>query len=115
MNFDEYQQAALRTVNASLNDRDRLLDASAGLAEEASEVLGLIRKRVFQNRAVDDAKLTEELGDVLWCLAVTADSLGVPLSRIAELNQDKLRRRHPSGFVADAPRSPESWSRSATE
>jgi NTP pyrophosphatase (non-canonical NTP hydrolase) len=115
MTFDEYQQAALRTVNLSLNDRDRLLDASAGLAEEASEVLGLIRKRAFQNRVVDNAKLTEELGDVLWCLAVTADSLGIPLSRIAELNQDKLRRRHPSGFVADAPRSPETWSRSAKE
>jgi NTP pyrophosphatase (non-canonical NTP hydrolase) len=115
MTFDEYQQAALRTVNPSLNDRDRLVDASAGLAEEASEVLGLIRKRVFQNRTVDDAKLTEELGDVLWCLAVTADTLGIPLLRIAELNQEKLRRRHPSGFMADAPRSPETWSRSAKE
>ena len=43
--FDEYQEAALRTVNPALDDRDRLLDASAGLAEEAGEVLGLVRKR----------------------------------------------------------------------
>jgi NTP pyrophosphatase (non-canonical NTP hydrolase) len=115
MTFDDYQQAALRTINSSLNERDRLLDASAGLAEEAAEVLGLIRKRVFQQRTVDEAKLAEELGDVLWCLAVTAHSLGIPLSRVAELNQDKLRRRHPNGFLADAPRSPETWSRSAKE
>ena len=40
-------------VNPSLDERDRLLDASAGLAEEAAEVLGLIRKQVFQQRDVD--------------------------------------------------------------
>jgi NTP pyrophosphatase (non-canonical NTP hydrolase) len=99
MTFDEYQQAALRTVNPSLDTRDRLLDASAGLAEEAAEVLGLIRKRVFQQRDVDDAKLTEELGDVLWCLAVTANTLGIPLSKVAEANQAKLALRHPNGFT----------------
>lgn len=115
MTFDEYQQAALRTVNTSLDGRDRLLDASTGLAEEAAELLGLIRKRAFQGRQVDDAKLTEELGDVLWCLAVTAHTLGVPLSRVAAANQEKLRGRHPNGFTADPPRDPESWSRSAIE
>ena len=104
MNFDDYQQAALRTVNPSLDDRDRLLDASAGLAEEAAEVLGLIRKRVFQQRDVPDAKLAEELGDVLWCLAVTAHSVGIPLSQVADQNQAKLKARHPGG-----------WSRSLKE
>src|SRR5665213_3405112 len=87
VDFDSYQQAALRTINPSLDARDRLLDASAGLAEEAAELLGLVRKRVFQNRDVDPARLTEELGDVLWCLAVTAHTLGLSLSSIAEANQ----------------------------
>ena len=99
MTFDEYQQAALRTVNPSLDARDRLLDASAGLAEEAAEVLGLVRKRVFQQREVNEEKLTEELGDVLWCLAVTANTLGIPLSKVAEANQTKLALRHPNGFT----------------
>ena len=35
MTLDDYQRAALRTINPALDDRDRLLDASAGLAEEA--------------------------------------------------------------------------------
>lgn len=98
MNLDDYQRAALRTINPALDDRDRLLDASAGLAEEAAEVLGLVRKRVFQEREVDAARMVEELGDVLWCLAVTAHSLGISLSAVAEANQDKLARRHPAGF-----------------
>ena len=108
--LDGYQQAARRTINSSLDDRDRLLDASAGLAEEAAEFLGLVRKRVFQQRAVDDARLAEELGDALWCLAIAADCLGLSLSHVAELNQSKLAKRHPGNV-----RTPESWSRSLKE
>jgi NTP pyrophosphatase (non-canonical NTP hydrolase) len=99
MTLDDFQQAALRTVNPSLDERDRLLDATAGLAEEAAELLGLIRKRIFQNRAIEPARITEELGDVLWCLAVAAHTLGVPLSEVAQLNQAKLAKRHPNGFL----------------
>jgi NTP pyrophosphatase (non-canonical NTP hydrolase) len=98
MTFDEYQQAALRTVNPSLDERDRLLDASAGLVEEAAEVLALVRKSVFQQKDIGADRVVEELGDVLWCLAITAHTLGIPLSRIAEHNQDKLRKRHPQGW-----------------
>lgn len=104
MTLDDYQQAALRTVNPSLDERDRLLDATAGLAEEAAEVLGLVRKRVFQQRDVADTKLIEELGDALWCLSVAADTLGVPLSKVADYNIAKLEARHPEG-----------WSRSLRE
>jgi NTP pyrophosphatase (non-canonical NTP hydrolase) len=98
MTLDDNQRAALRTLNPALDERDRLLDASAGLVEEAGEVLGLIRKRAFQGKAVDQSRLIEELGDVLWCLAVTADTLGLSLSAVAAANQEKLAGRHPDGF-----------------
>jgi NTP pyrophosphatase (non-canonical NTP hydrolase) len=98
MNLDDYQRAALRTINPDLSDRDRLLDAGAGLSEESAEVLGLIRKRVFQQREVDEARLIEELGDVLWCLAVASSSLGISLSNVAAANLSKLADRHPGGF-----------------
>jgi NTP pyrophosphatase (non-canonical NTP hydrolase) len=98
MTLDEFQRAALRTTNPSLDARDRLLDASAGLAEESAEVLGLVRKQVFQNRDAGEDRLREELGDVLWCLAVASHTLGFSLSEIAEANQAKLATRHPRGF-----------------
>lgn len=98
MTLDDYQRAALRTTNPSLSDRDRLLDAAAGLSEEAGELLGLVRKQSFQDRTAPREKLVEELGDVLWCLAVTADALGLSLDEIATANQEKLARRHPNGF-----------------
>jgi NTP pyrophosphatase (non-canonical NTP hydrolase) len=74
-----------------------------------------VRKRAFQQQNVDEARLSEELGDVLWCLAVTAHELGIPLSRVATANQAKLARRHPDRFRADSQRGPEQWSRSHRE
>ena len=104
MSFDEYQRSALRTTNPTLSSEERLLDAAAGLAEEAGEVLGLVRKRVFQRRETSAERLVEELGDVLWCLAVTADTLGISLGAVAEANARKLEQRHPQGFQAGNPR-----------
>lgn len=98
MTLDEYQRAALRTVNPALGHDERLLDAAAGLAEEAGEILGLVRKRVFQQREPTAERMVEELGDLLWCLATTADTLGIGLGDVAEANLRKLARRHPEGF-----------------
>ena len=98
MNLDDYQRSALRTTNPALTAQERLLDAAAGLAEEAGEVLGLVRKRAFQQREIAAEQIIEELGDLLWCLAVTADSLGVSLDSVAQANLQKLARRHPQGF-----------------
>lgn len=63
MTLDDYQHAATRTINWELQERDRLLDAAAGLAEEGGEVLALVRKHAFQGRALDLAALEQELGD----------------------------------------------------
>ena len=96
--LDAYQEGAARTINGALSDEERLLDAAAGLAEEAGEVLGHVRKHVMQGRALDRDAVVTELGDALWCLAVAARSIGVPLSEVARVNEEKLRARHPAGF-----------------
>jgi NTP pyrophosphatase (non-canonical NTP hydrolase) len=98
--LDEYQEAAALTMNMSLDDDRRLLDAACGLAEEAGEALAHVRKHAMQGRPIDRARLTEELGDALWCLAIAARSLGVPLSAVAHANIAKLRARHPDGFTS---------------
>lgn len=98
--LDTYQDAAARTVNPALSLEQRLLDAAAGLAEEAGEVLGHVRKHVMQQRTLDRDAITRELGDALWCLAITARTLGIPLSEVARVNEEKLLARHPSGFRA---------------
>jgi NTP pyrophosphatase (non-canonical NTP hydrolase) len=94
--LDQYQKAAARTLNSRLNDRDRLVDAAAGIAEEAGEVLAHVRKHLYQGRELNRETLAEELGDVLWCVAAVATLTDLDLSSIAELNQRKLAARHVS-------------------
>lgn len=96
--LDAYQESASRTMNSALTDEQRLLDAACGLAEEAGEVLAHVRKHVMQRRSLDRERLTEELGDALWCLSIVARSLDIPLSAVADANVAKLRRRYPDGL-----------------
>lgn len=95
MTLDEYQLAARRTLNPALTARDRLIDAVAGLAEEAGEALGHVRKHFFQQRALDRDALREELGDALWCLAAAASAADISLDDVANANLRKLAKRWP--------------------
>ena len=97
-----YERAAARTVNQSLTPEERLLDAAAGLAEEAGEVLGLVRKHAFMRHELDSTRLRTELGDALWCLTMVAAALGLSLDEVAAANLDKLRRRYPEGYSDNA-------------
>lgn len=104
MTLDQYQASAARTTNTKLNDRECLLDAAAGLAEEAGEILGLVRKHAYQTHDLNREKLTSELGDALWCLAMTARFAGVSLEDVAAANVAKLNARYPSGYSDAASR-----------
>lgn len=98
MTLDDYQVAASRTVNTRLDEKQRLLDAAAGLAEEAGEILGVVRKHAYQARPLDRDALRVELGDALWCLAMTARSAGLDLEDVAAANVAKLQARYPAGY-----------------
>lgn len=104
MTLDEYQRAAARTVNQALDERDRLLDAAIGLAEEAGEVLGQVRKHAFMGHVLDREAVVRELGDALWCLSTCAAALGVSLGDVAEGNLGKLRERYPDGYTDERSR-----------
>ena len=105
--LDDYQRRAARTLNPALDRERRLMDAAAGLAEEAGEVLGAVRKHLFVGHPLDRERVVKELGDALWCLAALAGALDVPLSEVARANLAKLRLRHPDGFTPDGSRRPD--------
>ena len=95
MQLDDYQAAARRT--AIYDDRFRVVYPALGLASEAGEVCGKIKK-VLRDQAGDfalapRAALADELGDVLWYVATLAADLGLSLDQIAARNLDKLRSR----------------------
>jgi NTP pyrophosphatase (non-canonical NTP hydrolase) len=104
MQFNEYQQAALST--AIYTDRHRVIYPALGLASEAGEVAGKIKKVLRDadgdfERAPLDA-ISDELGDVLWYVAVLAADLGLSLEEIAADNLAKLEARMGRGTSGGA-------------
>lgn len=110
MNFSEYQQAAARTMANVSDDRDEkgLAVYALGLAGETGEVVELIKKHVGHGHDLDEAKLSKELGDVLWYLSAVATYLEISLDDVAELNIQKLKKRYPEGFSSEASKNRES-------
>lgn len=96
MTFDEYQAEARRT-SGIVGSESRVM-AVMGLAGETGEVVDYLKKVWFHDHPYDDRKLTLELGDVLWYLAMLADAYGINLSMVAQANIDKLTERYPDGF-----------------
>lgn len=99
-NLNEYQINALRTAN-KLTPDELVLNGVLGLNGESGEVADLYKKFRFQGHDLDEDKLIDELGDVLWYLAICAAGIGVNLSDVAQRNAAKLQRRYPQGFDPD--------------
>lgn len=100
MNFKDYQGKSMRTVQTGQSRETRLTMAALGLVGEAGEVVDRIKKILYHDHDVDTErpKLVEELGDVLWYMAVIAEAIEVGLDVVANTNVDKLFRRYPEGF-----------------
>ena len=101
---DLYQKEALRTEAGMLHGGDfekRLENGLMGLNGEAGECIDLLKKHLFQGHPLDFTALAEELGDVAWYLAVSANVIGYDLSDIFEMNIKKLRKRYPDGFEVE--------------
>jgi len=77
---------------------NRLINGLMGLNGEAGEAIDILKKHLFQGHELDKDHLAEELGDVAWYLAVTADALGYSLEEILQMNIEKLQKRYPDGF-----------------
>lgn len=75
-----------------------ILNAALGLAGEAGEFANEVKKVHFHGHETDKDKLIEELGDVLYYVAMAALELNVPLDAVAKKNVAKLAARYPQGF-----------------
>ena len=102
MQVNEYQKAAMETLNPALNQKEVLINSVMGLCEESGEAIDIVKKWLMQGHELDKEHLVKELGDVAWYLAEAATALDVPLEVIFQGNLDKLRRRFPNGFDTEA-------------
>lgn len=106
MTINEYQQEAMRTASGMNYENNceislMLLNGVMGLNGESGECIDILKKALFQGHELDAVHLAEELGDVAWYLAVSAQALGYTLEDIMQMNVDKLQKRYPAGFSSD--------------
>ena len=102
MNFNEYQKLARST--AVYPEEHKVVYPALGLCGEAGEVAEKIKKTIRGDTALAPldkvtGSIADELGDVLWYLAILADDLGVELEDVAKWNVDKLQRRMKSNKI----------------
>lgn len=101
MNFKEYQDNMKRTAGSTELTNENLCWGAMGVSGEAGEVTDYLKKVVFHGHELDKEKVAEELGDVLWYVACTAEIIGYDLEQIAEMNISKLKKRYPQGWDAE--------------
>ena len=88
--FDAYQDF---TDETAIYPEEKGLEYTAlGLASEAGEFAGKVKKWIRDGKK-DDEALVAELGDVLWYVARAAAELDIHLSDIAKENVEKLKSR----------------------
>jgi NTP pyrophosphatase (non-canonical NTP hydrolase) len=98
MNFNEYQKLAVATKKQWDNNQLELADCGLGLTGEAGEVAEVLKKHIMGSRELDLENIKKELGDVLWYAASLCDSLNISMQEVAELNIEKLRKRHGDSY-----------------
>jgi NTP pyrophosphatase (non-canonical NTP hydrolase) len=94
--FEWFQQECLKT--AIYPKQQGLAYTALGLASEAGEYAGKIKKGI-RDGTFDDEAAAAELGDVLWYVATAAHELGYELDEIAYGVVKKLRDRAERGVI----------------
>ncbi len=101
MNFDDYQHQAVGT--AIYGAGCKIVYPALGMANEAGEALGKIKKVLRDNDGNFTPELSKEIGkeigDTLWYMAALARDLGLSLDDIAQGNLEKLADRQKRGVI----------------
>lgn len=98
MQASDYQMMATRTAKAETMEQG-LFHASLGLAEEAGELCGAVKKHLIYGQKADIDNIIEELGDIAWYLAYFSEKVGVSLETVLRLNIEKLEKRYPEKYT----------------
>lgn len=91
--------ADYRAIGARLTPQAiDLLHAAMGLSTEANEVVDQMKKVLFYGKPLDQTNIKEELGDLMFYMAMICRELDLSFEELATINIEKLKKRYPDGF-----------------
>ena len=99
----DYEAAAIRTKSPYCNIPPAdLLHAVLGIVTEAGELTDALKRFIFYVPndvcKVDKTNIAEELGDLMWYIALACNYLGVDFDTVQRQNIAKLQARYPDKF-----------------
>lgn len=104
MDISDYQEAAKRTCD--LTEQEEMLKlALIGMQDELGEIAGPLKKFLWHGHELDRVHIQDEVGDVLWYLALLCNALDISLSEALQENIEKLWKRYPDGFSSERSRN----------
>jgi NTP pyrophosphatase (non-canonical NTP hydrolase) len=97
IDFQQYQSLAMRTAK-NLDWDENLIHSALGLSGEAGEFADAVKKHLIYGQPFDKLNAIEEVGDLLWYVALACKALGVDIEHVAFENVKKLQRRYPDRY-----------------
>lgn len=79
----------------------RLLHSRDGICSEAGEYADQYKRHVYYKQPLNETNLIEELGDLLWYIALACNVLGITMRQVMVANAQKLRKRYPQKFTVE--------------
>lgn len=98
MDIATYKAASERTLIDKGHDMN-LLHAAMGIGTEAGELLDAFKRKLFYGKELDVVNVKEEIGDIMWYVAILLRELDLDFHELLQLNIDKLRARFPEKFT----------------
>ena len=91
-------------IRTRLDSQDvlQLLHSGLGVSGESGEFVDSLKKHIFYGSELDKVNLKEELGDMLWYIALACRVLDTTFEELQELNIGKLSKRYPDKFTKES-------------
>lgn len=89
------KHVTLMTMDAKKYD---LMHATLGIAGESGEIVDAVKKSVIYGKPLDVANMREEIGDIMWYIALACRTLDFDLNEILDENIAKLQKRYPEKY-----------------
>jgi NTP pyrophosphatase (non-canonical NTP hydrolase) len=77
---------------------EKVLHAVLGVASEAGELCEAILKDKYYGESVDIVNVKEEVGDLMWYIAIILREFNLDLHEVMQNNIDKLKARYGDKF-----------------
>ncbi len=100
MDINTFAEESSRTLIDKGHDLN-LLHAAMGISTESGELMDAFKRKIFYGKDLDVVNVKEEIGDLMWYVAILLRELDLDFEELLQINIDKLKARYPEKFTEE--------------